>query len=455
MNVKIDDKQKVTAAEAATGAVIGTIEGEALDTNITNKNGLDITREVIENVIASDDYKDGIKNRWFIGFLGHPEDPNCMDFQNAGVVMTEMWLDDNGKVFAKFNIVDTPVGQIIKKFTEAGVKFGISIRGAGDIIGSEVDPETFVFRGFDVVTFPAYPESVPEFKLIAASADPEEQKKYRAICAAVKENAPAITSASTIKELKSMFSPKSDVSQILEACSVSGETDVLDETLYSDDRIEAMVDMYLKACEEISEMQKALSASKRRETDTAIKCRRKIAAVRRITAEQLSSMSESLNEVEASCAGMRKTVSSLKHENAALKNSNLIYTGRIEANAKDLQEKDSIIAGLRLKLRETVTASTKLEERTSNLGDDNVNLRNDVETYRKALHEYQDAYAAMYAAQLGINPDGISVTDDMSVTDLRKLISSATNTANIPAAPSVEDISSIGDPFTGDDLITL
>lgn len=453
LNVKIDEKQKVTAAENTSSSVIGTIEGEALDTNITNKNGLDITREVIENVLSSDDYKDGIKYGWFIGFLGHPEDPNCMDFRNAGVVMTDMWLDDNGKVFAKFNIVDTPVGQIIKKFTDAGVNFGISIRGAGDIVGSEVDPETFIFRGFDVVTFPAYPESIPEFKMIAASSDPADQKKYQTICAAVKENAPQITSASAIKELKSMFSPKSDVSKILDAVTAS-ETVESEETLYTDtdDRIEAMVDMYLKASEEIASLEKQLAASKRKETDTIIQCRRKIAAVRRITADQMSSMSESLDEVEASCSTLRKTVSELEKSNKALKSSNLIYTRRIEASRNDMSEKDSIIADLRSKLRETVTASTRLEERTSNLDEDNESLRTDIETYRKALHEYQDAYAAMYAAQLGVDPDGISVDDKTTVADLRKRISSATSTANIPAIP---DIADVGDSFNGDDIITL
>jgi uncharacterized protein YlxW (UPF0749 family) len=117
-----------------------------------------------------------------------------------------------------------------------------------------------------------------------------------------------------------------------------------------------------------------------------------------------------------------------------------------------MSEKDSIIADLRSKLRETVTASTRLEERTSNLDEDNESLRTDVETYRKALHEYQDAYAAMYAAQLGVDPDGISVDDKTTVADLRKRISSATSTANIPAIP---DIADVGDSFNGDDIITL
>ena len=38
-------------------AILGYYEGECADSNITNLNGIDITREVWENVFASDEYK--------------------------------------------------------------------------------------------------------------------------------------------------------------------------------------------------------------------------------------------------------------------------------------------------------------------------------------------------------------------------------------------------------------
>ena len=159
--------KKITAATQFN--VLGTFEGECLDTRITNLNGLDITDEVIDTVLESEEYKEGIKYGWFIGFLGHPEDPACQEFMNGCIVLTDMWKEDNGKVYAKFNLIDTPVGQIVKKFIDAGVTFGVSIRGAGDIIGNVVDAASFMFRGFDLVAFPAYPESIPTFTAIAAA----------------------------------------------------------------------------------------------------------------------------------------------------------------------------------------------------------------------------------------------------------------------------------------------
>ena len=41
-------EKKITASSRY--KILGTYEGETLDTNITNKNGLDITREVMETI---------------------------------------------------------------------------------------------------------------------------------------------------------------------------------------------------------------------------------------------------------------------------------------------------------------------------------------------------------------------------------------------------------------------
>ena len=112
------------AAEKITNMpVLGTYEGECADAEITNLNGLDITRQVWENVFSSEDYKKAIKLGWYIGFLGHPEDPNCMDFEHACIVMTDGYIDNQGKIHGKFNLIDTPVGRIVWAFQEAGVTF--------------------------------------------------------------------------------------------------------------------------------------------------------------------------------------------------------------------------------------------------------------------------------------------------------------------------------------------
>ena len=190
-------------------SIIGKFEGECADSNITNLNGLDITREVWETVFGSDEYKNAVQNGWYLGFLGHPDDPNCMDFEHACIVMTSGRIADNGKIYGTFDLLDTPVGRIVKTLQDAGVTFGISVRGAGDIIDNSVDPETFVFRGFDLVTFPAYPESIPTFTAVAASSDVETQKKYKKVCAAIHANISQVTSQAALDVMKTCVASQS------------------------------------------------------------------------------------------------------------------------------------------------------------------------------------------------------------------------------------------------------
>ena len=73
-------------------SILGTFSGKSCDSNVFNNNDMHLGRKLFENVIASQEYKDGIKRGHYIGFLGHPEDPGCQDFRNACIVMTSMML---------------------------------------------------------------------------------------------------------------------------------------------------------------------------------------------------------------------------------------------------------------------------------------------------------------------------------------------------------------------------
>lgn len=458
-------KNKKVTASSISNSIIGTYEGEVLNPYITNKNGLDIVIEVMENVIASDDFKQGIKYGWFIGFLGHPEDPNCMDFQNGCIVMTDMWIE-NKKVYGKFNLVDTPVGQIVKKFIDAGVKFGISIRGAGDIIDNSVDPKTFVFRGYDLVSFPAYPDSIPKFTAIAASSNLGDQKKYQAVCAAVKANIESINSCAAIDVLQAQFAPQSDEYRVL----AKRREKILSEKTFNIDKqkIEAMTSLYLEASAEAVTLSEQVERLKLERSSAISACKRKVSAIKRITASQADDMSKSLDSVTASCTALRKRTQSLsancdslREQNARLKDrlddtqkTNLIYRQRVEASTDEIRKREQTISGLQRKLRKTVTASSELESRSSDLGDENRQLKSEIRSCREMLRAYQEAYSSIYASALGVNPHSISFTDSTSVTELQKMIASATNTANLPSTVTVEPVFYSSDE-SDDEIITL
>ena len=495
---------KATEGEVKPGAIIGTFEGECADSNITNKNGLDITREVWENVFDSEEYKTAIELGHLIGFLGHPSDPADQNFMNACIVMTEGHIADNGKVYGTFNLIDTPVGRIVKTFIDAGVKFGISVRGAGDIIDNSVDPETFVFRGFDLVAFPAYPESIPEFTAIAASTDADKRQKYQAVCAAVKKNLDAINSAETLDIIQSQFAKQSDEYKMIEDKKAAIEIDDDLEDINAE-KIEAMTNLYLQASEQLeTEKRKNKILSKQIQAIEASN-KRRMQGLNRVYSAQMSDVEEELSKTilaysaiktsnkkvkeenirlndkaevyastRAQLAEMRKKYISLKADNQKairantelqsqlkdleatnkkLSSSNLIYKQRIEATANDIQAKDSVISQLRSELSETVTAAQEVEARTSNRDAMIQKLKQEVKAATALVQEYQDAYASLYANAVGVRLEDVSVTSSTSVKDLQKIIAGSITQPQF--AITADEQLDIVDDYDGDDIVTV
>ena len=357
-------------------SVLGKYAGEALDTTITNLNGMDITDEVIANVLDSDEYRRGIDNRWFIGYLGHPADPLCQEFQNACITLTDMELRDDGKVYAEFDLLNTPVGRIVKTMQDAGIVFGVSIRGAGDVVGGVVDPDTFMFRGFDLVAFPAYPDSVPEFTAIAASTDPAQRQKYQKVCAAVSADVENIMSSETVDTLKTMFAPNSDVYKSLEK---RGEELKNEKTFNIDkQKLEAMTNMYLDSQAVVASQNKEIDKLKAQVRSAVYANKRRTSAIERITAAQMSDIQVSLDQITASRDAYKHKNASLTKKLEAVEKSNLIYKQRVEASQQkltaDSKHKDTIIASLKSDLSKTVTASREQERAASDLDVDNRKL---------------------------------------------------------------------------------
>ncbi len=460
-------KTKIKASQSL-GAILGKYSGECADANITNLNGLDITREVWETVFSSEEYKKAIELGHLIGFLGHPEDPGCQDFEHACIVMTEGHIDDSGKVYGEFNLIDTPVGRIVKAFQDAGVTFGISVRGAGDIVDNSVDPETFVFRGFDLVTFPAYPNSIPTFTEIAASTKLEDQMKYKKICASVDKEIDSITSKQTIDQIQANFAKNSDTYKKLEVrkkcidCEDSAnETVDVDEDLdqiYSE-RVQAMTDMYLDTFSKL-EASEAENIKLREDINNArTEATRKLKAVQRITASQIADIQVKADSKDTRINTLVSANSKLKEEMEKVNKANLAYLQKTKIAASTISEKNSIIASLRHELDETVNEVNASKTRTSNLDVKMKELNAQIAASKKMLTQYQSAYAKLYASAVGSDLSNLKITASTSVEELQRAISGSslkTSITSIQAShtPQYEEVDVVDDVYS-DDIVTL
>ena len=448
------------------GKILGKFVGKCCDADVVNNNGMYLSRELFDNLIASDDYKTAIKNKYYIGFLGHPEDPNCMDFRNACVVMTDMKMEDNGDITGSFDLVDTPVGRVVKSFVDAGVNFGISIRGAGDVASDgTVDPETFVFRGFDLVTFPAYNDCVPEFKAIAASTDAEQQKKYRKVCNAVKRNLASINSCEAIEVLQDQFNENSKEYKMLadrvEEIQSKENKDLYIQVL--EQKVQGLVKAYIdkvKECDkhknQVSIMNDKLCKANRgvekAERIAKIACDQSVEASKRIKKLE-GSNSILLKRVEASTRSasnaikqvkkrgteldelrkdnkklvessnnLEKNLSDLNCKYDSIVKTNLLSDKKIEANESLLKDKEDSIRSLECSLRKTVAECDTLKKEVSNREADIEELTSKVEACEQLIFEYQQAYADSCAYAVGTHLENIPVTSTTSVEELKSYI---------------------------------
>lgn len=456
--IEADEEQFEALASVDTARpILGQFEGECADSNITNENGLDITREVWENVFSSDIYHKAIENGWYIGFLGHPEDPNCMDFEHACIKMREGHIADDGKVYGKFDLVDTPVGRIVKAFIDAGVTFGISVRGAGDIINNSVDPETFIFRGFDLVTFPAFPESIPTFSEIAASSDVEAQKKYKAVCAAVRKNIDSLNTKESIDVVQSCFAKQSAEYKMLESQRdrISSATQTEAEEDIRDVQLRGMTDLYLKTVEANEQLQKDLTAIRSQAVADNKRFDRKFRTMKRILSAQMVDMEADLKAAENKNMTQRAANNKLKASLTASKDINLKYKQKIDGFTDQLATSKSKLSEVQKKLDETVIKASTSASRSSNLDAENSRLTSELAAAQSLIQHYQDAYAQLYASTRGVRLENVTVTASTSVEALQRSIDQAARASacatNCVRGPELDIVSS---DTSDSDLVT-
>lgn len=139
---------------------LGHMEGICADFLHPTRNGRLYPQKLWENVFNTDLVKEGLQTKTLLGELDHPEERFEVLAKEACVVMTDYTIDEqNGVLYGGFDILDTPSGRILRSLLDYGCVMGVSSRGQGDIIntseGETVDPDTYDFACFDVVTTPA------------------------------------------------------------------------------------------------------------------------------------------------------------------------------------------------------------------------------------------------------------------------------------------------------------
>lgn len=162
--------QKMTPEEMKSKGILGRLIGPCADLINPTRNGRGYGEELWEKVFDDQIVNEKIENKCLFGELGHPADREEVDMEKIAIALNEKpKKDDSGKLIACFDILDTPNGRILKTLCDYGTTIGISSRGTGEVIGDEVDPESYTFECFDAVIVPAVKEA--RLSYVAESLD--------------------------------------------------------------------------------------------------------------------------------------------------------------------------------------------------------------------------------------------------------------------------------------------
>ena len=135
------------------------IEGVFAQTDTKNRNGRIYPKAIMERAVGKY-VTEQVNKKRAVGELNHPEGPT-VNLDKVSHLITELKFNGND-VVGKAQILDTPMGRIVKGLLEGGVQLGVSTRGMGSLEnrnGAMVVKDDFILSTVDIVQDPSAPEA--------------------------------------------------------------------------------------------------------------------------------------------------------------------------------------------------------------------------------------------------------------------------------------------------------
>jgi hypothetical protein len=133
------------------------IEGVFAQAEQKNRNGRVYPKQIMEAAVDKYVTEQVAQNR-SVGELNHPEGPT-VNLDKVSHLITKLEWNGND-VIGKAQILDTPMGQIVKGLLEGGVQLGVSTRGMGSLEtknGVNYVRNDFILNTVDIVQDPSAP----------------------------------------------------------------------------------------------------------------------------------------------------------------------------------------------------------------------------------------------------------------------------------------------------------
>ena len=135
------------------------IEGVFAQADQKNRNGRVYPKPIMERAV-NQYVQTQVSKKRAVGELNHPEGPT-VNLDKVSHLITDLKLEGND-VVGKAQILDTPMGKIVKGLLEGGVQLGVSTRGMGSLEnrnGVAYVKDDFILSTVDIVQDPSAPDA--------------------------------------------------------------------------------------------------------------------------------------------------------------------------------------------------------------------------------------------------------------------------------------------------------
>ena len=135
------------------------VEGPAQRSDVKNANQRVYPRKIWEKLIGDQKsyVQESIRARAMIGHLEHPKDGRT-DLGESAILTVSAELREDGTVWNRFELLETPKGLILQELTMKGVRWGVSSRGNGSVDDAgNVNEADYTMKAWDAVAAPSTP----------------------------------------------------------------------------------------------------------------------------------------------------------------------------------------------------------------------------------------------------------------------------------------------------------
>lgn len=415
--------QPLTEEEKSKRHILGRLYGPIATCKESTRNGRHYNKELWEKALSDDITNEKIKFKSMFLELGHPlDDREETIMANACGCIPELPKIVGDDLVAYVDILDTPNGRILKTLCDYGFVPGISSRATGELIGEEVDPDSFQLETWDIVQLPAVEkarlkmvESVNHNSLKQALTESlksasEEDRKI------MKESLNNLGLNPEEKDQDSKIDPNAEKHEDIDTLKESkneqekannvGLTEViktLQEALKAKSDLES----------EIKSLQEKLAVSNSKVNDLNEELNRyksttirlsSLASQRKELATKVSSLEEELKVQKSKFAELRSSSEAVDENSKTLKESLDNKESAIVKLNESLKESESKNNSLKEELEKTKTEFTS---KISKLTEDLNKAINESKGWQKTANETVGNYIKTRALMLGVDENEI------------------------------------------------